>query len=254
MRSIVGLIAVFLLGCSGAPPSMPYPSGQRITVTAAYDTHAHVPGDEFLFSVVLPPEEVWIYTPAFKTNREGRISVYASHAQHEVDLEWNWINRDSADERDTVKNDPFYLPWYSGKRGDGRRAMYTPTESQISSGDWYRVGYPQEQFTQSVSKGKQRFYCMRSVFRRGGRTTWDREHQPSGFNGPSFSVYDTCPFRTTDNRDAYLRFSMSFWIPEQELANNPNALDVRLDAMDAWLKPMWDSLEVMPKAYQFDAP
>lgn len=250
------IFSLFLLlaGCESAPPSIPYSVGQRIRVTAAYDTHVHKQGDEYLFSLILPQEEEWIYTPKYEMERSGIISTYAKHARREVTIEWNWINRYSATTKNVIKETPFYLPWYSGQKGDGRRVAYAPTGEQIKSGDWYRVGYPQRQFNQSMYKGNNKFYCVRSVVRRGGRTTWDQEHQPSIYSGPTFEIYDACPFRTTDGRDAYLMLSIILSILEKELASNPNALDERLDAMDAWLKPMWDSLEVMPKAYQFDAP
>jgi hypothetical protein len=249
---LIGIIALMVVGCTLPAKYATYPAGKPIRVTAGYTTREHTDGDEFVFSTVLPLRDDWSYSTTYPTEKSGRINASGGKSNRELKFEWIWISKSSPETENTIKEKEIYLPWYSDKKGDGTRISYTPTERQIKSGDWYSVGYPQKQFHQSMYKSSKKYYCVRSVFRRGGRTTWDQEHGAP--DGASYSIYDTCPFRTTDGRDAYFKITSGFWVSKEEFAANPKVLDEKLAALDEFLQPSWDSLEVMPQAYQFDVP
>lgn len=257
-----GLLIVFwvcvLMGCSSQPISKVYPQDQRIVVKAGYSELGHKTlGDEFVFSLMLPEEE-WVYDPKSEGPLMGFLRVYGRHSQRSLRIDWIWINRESAEMQKTIGGeDPYYLPWYSGVKGDGSRMPYTPTENQLRYGDWHRGGYSQRQFSQVIYKGRKSFYCVRTVTRRGEYTPPPKAYTAqylAQVRQGIYGVFDTCPFRTVDNRDAYFKVSVSFNVTNDDIAANPNIVDTNLAALDEWLKPLWDSLEVMPQAYQFEAP
>ena len=94
---------------------------------------------------------------------------------------------------------------------------------------------------------------MRTLTRSGRYTPPVKDYTPeylAQVREGSYGVFDTCPFRTTDNKDAY--FKVSFNVTGDDIAANPKIIEANLEALDEWLKPMWDSVEIMPKAYQFE--
>lgn len=257
MKVITITLLILMAGCQSSSQYLVYPVGERIVVKAGYKTPGKKIGDEFVFSVILPEDE-WVYSVESETERYGYLKPYGRHSRKELMIEWIWIDRESADTQQTINGeDPYYLPWYSGVKGDGTRIRYTPTENQLRYGDWHRGGYPQTQFRQVVYKGKQQFYCVRTVNRRGGYTRSPEEYTEEYFTEVregQYGIFDTCPFRTTDGRDAYFKISVRFNVSDEDIAVNPAIIEDNLKALDEWLKPLWDSLEVMPTAYQFTAP
>lgn len=257
MKVITLIFLALIAGCQSKSTFDVYPVGERIVVKAGYKTPGKKIGDEFVFSVILPEDE-WVYYVDAKTTLKGYLDPYGRHSRKELMIEWIWINRESADTQHTIKGeDPYYLPWYSNVKGDGARIRYTPTENQLRYGDWHRGGYPQRRFSQSVYKGKQQLYCVRTVFRVGRYTRPPEEYTEKYFaqvREGLYEVYDTCPFRTTDGRDAYFKVTAAFNVSDEDIAANPAIVEDNLKGLDKWLKPLWDSLEIMPTAYQFTAP
>lgn len=250
MNLIFGIsIAVLLAGCTAPAKYVAFPANQRIHVTKAYSMPFHEIGDEFVFSLKLPPQDQWRYPLDSDMQRRGYISAHAPNLKRELMIQWIWINMSSPMAKNTLAKDPVYLPWHTGQIGSGERVPYVPTERQLKSGDWYRVGYPQELFHQAVWVGKDKMYCVRSLFRRGGRTTWD---QQSGVpEGAGYSLHVACPFHTTDGRDAWFKISTGYGITADELKMNPGIVEEKLAFIDAMLQPIWDTLEIMPGAIQF---
>ncbi len=256
----IKLMVFFLImmgGCASVPPDLVYPVGKRIVVTTGYDDYGRrAVGKDFAFSVILPPDE-WSYYAKSTAASMGYLSPYGRNNRKELMIEWLWIIRDSAETQETLKETPYYLPWYSGVKSDGSRIFYTPTESQLRYGDWHRGGYSQIQFMQVVYKGKKPLYCVRTLTRRGGYTPpvkdYTLEYLAQTREG-LYGVFDVCPFRTMDNKDAYFKVSVKFNVTAADIAANPQVIEDNLKSLDEWLKPMWDSVEIMPKAYQFEEP
>ncbi|MFN3714349.1 MAG: hypothetical protein ACK4SX_11890 [Alcanivoracaceae bacterium] len=257
MKKLVTLFLVLLSGCHATPRFDVYPNGERIVVKSGYSVGPRKTGQEYVFSVILPDDE-WTYSVNAEATLKGYLKPYGQESQRTLGVEWIWIDRESADTLETIsEKDPYYLPWYSGIKGDGTRILYRPTENQLRYGDWHRGGYPQTQFRQVVYKGKEQFYCVRTVNRRGRYTRPPEEYTEEYFaqiREGQYGVFDTCPFRTTDGRDAYFKISVRFNVSDEDIAANPAIIEGNLQALDEWLKPLWDSLEIMPTAYQFTAP
>jgi hypothetical protein len=256
MKKLVTLLLVFLVGCHATPRFDVYPNGERIVVTAGYQTPGKRMGDEFVFSVTLPDDE-WVYFVNAKAEIKGYLAPHGRYSRKTLGIEWIWIDREFHGTQQTISESPYYFPWYSGIKGDGARIPYRPTENQLRYGDWHRGGYPQTQFRQIVYMGEDRLYCVRTVNRRGRYTRPPEEYSDEYFaeaREGQYGVFDTCPFRTTDGRDAYFKVSIRFNVSDEDIAANPNVIEDNLQALDAWLKPLWDSLEIMPAAYQFTAP
>ena len=256
MKKIAIFLLILMVGCQSSTEYRVYPVGERIVVKAGYKTPGKTIGDEFVFSVILPNDE-WVYYADAKTTLKGYISPRGQHSRKTLMIEWIWIDRDFHGTQQTISESPYYFPWYSGVKGDGGRIPYRPAESQLRYGDWHRGGYSQLQFTQAVYRGKQQFYCIRAITRRGSYTRPPEVYTEEYFSQVregQYGVYDTCPFRTTDGRDAYFKVTASFNVSDDDISANPNVIEDNLQALDEWLKPLWDSLEIMPTAYQFTAP
>lgn len=256
MKKYLLVFFLILSGCSFGPDYLVYPNNERIKVTAGYKFPGKEKGDEFVFSTVLPDDE-WSYYAKGKEYSYGYLSPFGRKSRKEIMVEWIWINKQHIGTQQTIRESPFYLPWYSDVKGDGGRIPYIPTENQLRYGDWHRGGYPQMQFYQTLYKGKQKFYCVRAVTRSGGYTKPPEEYTAAYFaqiREGLYGVYDTCPFRTTDGRDAYFKVTAHFNVSNDDIATNPAIIDDNLKALDEWLKPIWDSLEITPIAYQFDPP
>lgn len=118
------------------------------------------------------------------------------------------------------------------------------------------MGYPQRLYYDPMLKGKSQLYCIRALITRSGIVAWDAEQGTASLipRNAAFELYYTCPLRTLDGRDAYFKIDTGFYVYGEELASNPNILDERLAEIDAWLEPTWQSLVLMPQAYQFDPP
>lgn len=256
-RALIGLFLALVAGCTSVPPDLVYPVGQRIVVTTGYDEYGRrAIGKDFAFSVILPSDE-WSYYAKSQAASMGYLRPYGRQSRKELGIEWLWINRASTETEKTLKKSPYYFPWYTGVKGDASRIPYTPTETQLRYGDWHRAGYSQVQFRQVVYRGKKPLYCVRTLTRRGHYTPPVEDYTPeylAQVREGLYGVFDTCPFRTTDNKDAYFKVSVSFNVTTADIAANPQVIEDNLKALDEWLKPMWDSLEIMPKAYQFELP
>lgn len=256
MKKCMILLLMFMAGCQSSLGYRIYPNGERIVVKSGYKTPGKIIGDEFVFSVILPDDE-WVYNADAQSELKGYLKPYGRHIRKELMIEWIWIDRDFHGTQHTIQERPYYFPWYSGVKGDGSRIPYRPTESQLRYGDWHRGGYSQLQFTQAVYRGKQQFYCIRAITRRGSYTRPPEayiEEYFSQIREGQYGVFDTCPFRTTDGRDAYFKISVRFNVSDEDIAANPAIIEGNLQALDEWLKPLWDSLEIMPTAYQFTVP
>src|SRR5690554_3349207 len=256
MKRIAIFLLILMAGCQSSLGYRVYPSGERIVVMAGYSFGPREMGDEFVFSLILPDDE-WEYNADAKAELKGYLKPHGRHSRKTLMIEWIWIDREFHGTQQTISEAPYYFPWYSGIKGDGARIPYRPTENQLRYGDWHRGGYPQRQFRQAVYKGKEQFYCVRTVFRVGRYTEPPEEYTEEYFaqvREGLYEVYDTCPFRTTDGRDSYFKVTAAFNVFDEDIAANPEIVEDNLKGLDAWLKPLWGSLEIMPTVYQFTAP
>src|SRR5690554_3408457 len=141
MKVITLIFLVLIAGCQSKSTFDVYPVGERIVVAAGYQTPGKKKGDEYVFSVILPKDE-WVYSVNSETALYGYLKPHGRHSRKELMIEWIWINRESVDTQQTINGeDSYYLPWYSGIKGDGARIPYRPTENQLRYGDWHRGGY-----------------------------------------------------------------------------------------------------------------
>lgn len=254
MKVIVLMIVIAaLMGCKTSAQSAVYLPGQHVRVTSAYSPGSHKEGTELNFLVRLPTTDSWSYSPRNKTKSSGLIVVEGIAQGVGITYSWSWFDRMSPHvQKDIREGRLLHLPWYTGHKGDGSRISYVPTEEQLKSGDWYSVGYPQPQFIQSMYKGKNHFYCVRALIKRSGRSTFAQQQGAPA--GAAYSVNDFCGFRTIDGRDAVFSIKTGFFVSAEAAAVDPIIVDKKLAEVDALLQPSWDSLEVMPLAYQFDLP
>lgn len=253
MKFFTILCLIFITaGCSTShlPDFVEYPTGQPIVVTIGDNIQQHVAGDEFVFSVVLPENDRWTYPRKYPSANKGYIYPHGQVSRRELDMRWEWVAKRFIP--NYIKRVDFYFPWYSGIKGDGQRVYYVPTEVDLRYNEWYQSGYPQRQYTQSIYKGHKNYYCIRELTRRVGGSMQD---QKNGIPMDGhYIIYDECPFRFRDGRDAYFSLKTSFWITGQQIAENSNIIDEKIAELDAFVQPVWDSLIFSPKAYQFDPP
>lgn len=247
------MVLAAMAGCTTPAPSAVYVPGQKVSVTSTYSTAGHKEGTEFNFSVRLPTTDSWTYSPRYKTESSGLIVVEGIAHGVGITYSWSWFDRMSPHaQKDLREGVLLHLPWYTGHKGDGSRIPYVPTEEQLKSRDWYSVGYPQPQFIQSMYRGKKPFYCVRALVKRSGRSTFAQQQGAPA--GAAYAVNDFCGFRTTDGRDAVFSIKTGFFVSAEAATADPIIVDKKLAEIDALLQPSWDSLEVMPIAYQFELP
>ena len=252
---VVALMIVIaaLMGCTTPAPSAVYLPGQQVRVTSAYSTGSKKEGAEFNFLIRLPTMDSWTYTPRYKMESSGLIVIEGIAKGTGITYSWSWFDRMSPHmQKNLREGNLLHLPWYTGRKGDGSRIPYVPTEEQLKSGDWYSVGYPQAQFTQSMYKGKNSFYCVRALIQRSGRNTFAQQQDVPA--GAAYAVNYFCGFRTTDGRDAVFSIKTGFFVSAEAATVDPIIVDRKLAEIDAMLQSSWDSLEVMPLAYQFEEP
>lgn len=253
MRVLLVMAACLsFVGCFHLDSEGRYSDGNRVTVSSGYGIGLRVSGDEYVFSLKMPPGEDWSYLRKYNSLERGYIKSRGVVSGKELMVEWEWL--DLSKEQRAMKRFPFFQPWYTGVKGTGERVPYVPTELELSSGDWYRSGYPHPQFFQALSLGDKQYYCVRTLVQERGPTSWDRQIAGGMGDWRVYASIISCPFRTLDGRNAYLRVENRFLVTGEESSANPNALEDHLTALDLWLNPMWDSLEVMPTAYQFYVP
>jgi hypothetical protein len=116
IRALMMCLAGFLIGCNSTPSWKVYPNNQRIMVTTGYDEYGpRAIGKDLAFSVILPPDE-WSYYSKSDATSMGYLNPYGRKNRKELMIEWRWINRNSAETKETINGDaPYYLPWYSGR-------------------------------------------------------------------------------------------------------------------------------------------
>lgn len=98
----------FLSGCTASAKYVAFPIDQRIHVTKAYSMPAHREGDEFVFSLILPPQDQWRYPSDSRMQRKGYLDVYAPNLKRELMIQWIWINMNSPMAKNTLVACPFH--------------------------------------------------------------------------------------------------------------------------------------------------
>jgi len=267
---IIGAFLLVLFGCGGRSiRHVPTVANERISITTSYDADvmARQSGDRFAFSFIIPNNVNWTYTeldPGLflggfeSTKNKGYIVFFGVNEYfNRLVLEWRWRSVGAIEHEWVDEPDWIMIPWYKDITPDiGTRIYYTPRESELRYGDWYRLGYPQTLFKDIVRKGPQDFYCVRVVFNRSGSADWDSESGTMTIKNQdtAVNVHYECPFRTIDGLNALFKIETGFQVTEQELLASHQIIDDRLDALDLWLEPLWETLVIDSRAYQFDAP
>lgn len=241
--------------CDGLEKS--YAIDERIEVTAGYRVHHNEierwrAGDELVFSVILPADEQWLPGDIYRLNARGSLKVVGEESGQRLNIGWRWIALETELERINQSANPygvFYLPWYTEATGDidKRYADFPPRQTVSDPLPPYRN---QIVFLQPF-KLADRHYCIRTVAYRHESDSAEHSNAESFFY---YFIYDICPFRTLDGRDAYLDIQFDFRVSEKELNTDPSYVDNWLDAWDQRFSPAWNSLVVMPQAYQFELP
>lgn len=247
MRKHSPLICFFFLaGCA----SIDFTPNKVWRVTGGYipNRSVHARGDEFLFSLV-PPAGKWGYArgkPWFQPDN-GLIS-FTSPGYPDLDFEWLW--RSDFAVKSDLEQTPYIAPWINGTDPKMERVPYTPTERQIKSGDWNQPGYSQTQWHQFRYFGKKPYYCLTTLSKsREGLIAFEGQRS-NPFNAYWYTI--SCPFRLTDGRNARLNVHSRFSITDEKLQANPHRIEENLVYIDKILEPTWNSLIVMPQAYQFE--
>lgn len=246
MRNIFQLIIILLTtGCS----SIEFAPNKVYRVTGGYTpgAYSHPSGDEFLFSIS-PPAGEWAYVkskPWFR-NDHARIE-FESKKGKLVTFFWFW-KPDIELERDAA-NIPYVAPWRSGAPAGMGRMPYIPTERQLKSGDWEQPGYRQSQWHDFRYFGERRYFCMTSLAKsREGLIEYGGVKQEP-FNLYWYSI--SCPFRVENRRTGAFVVHVNFSITDQQFKEHPERVDMNIEFIDKMLEPSWNSLAVIPGAYQF---
>lgn len=249
MRRILALVAVVgLAGCS----SIEVAPGKVYRVMGGYAPvrSGFIDGEEFQFSLV-PPKGKWAYVRSKPWTRlsAGRIQ-FISETGSAIRFSWNW-NSDIQLESN-LKSRPHLAPWLYGPDPVMSRVPYVPTDRQLKSGDWGQPGYSQRQWHHFRYLGVKRYYCLTTLIkRREGMIEWgDTKQEP--YNDYSYII--SCPFRLTDGRHSSFIVRAGFSLTDEQLRNDPTRVDRNVEIIDALLEPTWNSLEIMPAAYQFRPP
>lgn len=271
MRRSVLISLLLLAGCVSRDIVTFSPKqGERITIASGYEFQpktVRVGGNEFVFSFVPPTDRDWNHTYAvFKVfpdpKKAGYVVLNSDGKYGELYFEWYWIHAGAIK---NIKNsdDPIVLtarPWYTGVTGViGQRLYFTPNARALRYRDWYSMGFKQNFFADTVQRGPANYYCGRAVSTNSGALVWDDERKEASIlpKDANWIVEYGCPFRTMDGRDGYWRLTTNIRISGQDTTatrDRAKLLDERLAALDLWLEPMWQSLVIMPQAYQFNPP
>lgn len=209
-------------------------------------------GNEFAYAFSAPAGLGWEYMDSHSNNKlnSGRISwglkgVIDSGA----DFSWSWL--DAQNKQQLIDRKSTEVPWYTGVTAKLGRIAYVPNESDKVN--WNRSGYPQTLWEEDLWVGQnKRYYCGRSIVRRGHETAYLAQQGISSIVNYSYGY--GCYFRYTDGRDGLFNATTGWNLTSQELAANPNIVEERIAAFDKTLGPVWDTLEFNPMAYQFDLP
>lgn len=241
------LLAVLLLanGCA----SVEYSPQKVYRVTGGYKpgVYSHLSGTEFLFSL-LPPAGEWGHRkdkPWFRD--DYAIVQFENKAGKRIQFEWNWQS-DTALERNLADN-PYLAPWRNGAPAWTGRVQYKPTERQLKSGDWSQPGYRQLQWHDFRYFGDKRYFCMTALAKsRQGLIEY------GGVKQEPYNAFDyiiSCPFRVQDRRNGVFIVRTGFSITDQQLKEYPERVNQNIEFIDKMLMPCWNSLTVIPGAYQF---
>ena len=267
---ILTLFLLLVSGCGGLKVrQVSAVPGERFNITTSYDANfvGRQPGDRFAVSFVLPEGAAWtyyemkggIFSDEFaSTENRGYLQLYGGSPYfNPFNVQWHWLNPGTIKNEWVDPQDWIMIPWYKDITPDiGARIPYTPREASLRYGDWYRLGYPQTMFKDLMEKGDSGIYCVRVVFNRSGSADWNPETEVMTIKDQDTSLYVRyeCPFRTIDGLNALFTVDTGVRIYEHELKASHQVIDDRLDEIDQWLEPMWQSLVVSPDAYQFEQP
>lgn len=219
-----------------------YTKGNRVEVTSGHREtnnvhHLNSAGSEFVFSVVLPVDEEWIPNDRFRLDSRGSLSAQGKNSGMSVLIDWSWTLKDyeirylerlKSVEKGISRISPIYLPWYTGEVGEiGRKQFYNLPDS----GGENSIIYIEPLLISN------KYYCIKKV----------RFRNISGIN--RYYIDERCPFRTLDGRDAFLTFSYFF---DSDFILSQTQLNERADEWDQYFSVVWESLIIMPEAYQFE--
>lgn len=250
-KKVIALFALLTMqGCMAVRSE--YEPEKVYRVTGGYATGSQKKGNEFLFALKAPMGE-WRYhfrqSPLFDKTNFGYVAFY-NPAGNKIDFRWHWSSkRDIAS--DAVSN-PKSLPWYSGTEIQLGR---TPEQPEDTRSDYRGCKGPacsRVLWRQFQLLGSNRYYCGSSL-----RRSWIPLFDDGNRKFPGRFSYDYiiyCPFRLLDGRNANLIVTSGFGITPEQLADNPDRPDENVAIIDRMLERTWDSLEVMPQAYQFEPP
>lgn len=242
---ILIIVSLLIMSCS----SIEYSPQKVYKVTGGYieGRYSHPAGSEFLFSLS-PPAGEWGHRkdkPWFRD--DYGIIQFENKRGMEIQFEWYW-QPDAALERDFAEI-PYAAPWRSGPPADMGRVPYKPTKRQLESGDWDQPGYRQAQWHDFRYFGEKRYFCMRALARsREGLIEYGSvKREP--YNLYWYTI--SCPFRVEDRRTGVFIVRSGFSLNDQQLKAHPERVDQNIEFIDKMLEPSWNSLTVVPGAYQF---
>ncbi len=97
-----------------------------------------------------------------------------------------------------------------------------------------------------------RYLCSENLHRIGGinRTA-------EGISNADYDIFPInfyCAFNYTDGRMGSFVIDTTFTVNHKDLAADPDRVDKNVALVEDFLKPIFDSLEVNPKAYQYEPP
>ena len=241
-------LGILMTGCA-AKPVTEYATGKVYRVTGNPNYYGERKGTEFMFAVS-PPQGDWYHTANGFLGLNRTMISFEKPTGGGFDFRWHWGNVDQ--EKQWTQEDPLRRPWDSGATLDFARIPYQPTEGQLLYGTWSQPGYRQKQWQQYAFFGAKRIYCFKSLDKTNNRGTYNQQQgQPIML---SYGYTVGCPYRLTDGRVATFVANTGFGISPEQLAANPNRVDENITIIDNLLQHTFDTLEVMPQAYQFNLP
>lgn len=268
-RLLIIVFTLFLVSSCAGVRHVAVAEGERIVVSTTYDKASGARGkrsDEFAYSFI-PPEGVDWYDremdpglfQGYQSDRNwGYIYLIGDSPYfNKLKTEWFWLSAKSIESDIAYPDEWVLVPWFVNISPEiGTRTPYTLRENESEDGDWYRMGYGQTIFSDLMSKGAANIYCERMLYTPSGTAIWD---ESTGIitvasKNTAFVVKYDCPFRTESGLSVLFRIESGFYVRGEEIQADYGVIEDRLNELDDWLKPMWQSLVIRPDAYQFDPP
>lgn len=233
-----------------------YTFNDRVVVTADPNkVRLGSKGDELVFAFNPPPGFIWTVNIKNRWGEPIRSGYITLNGHRESDglfrqikASWYWYTKPEDKEKAKQALQKRLMSEFDGNK----KSYYQPSERELKE-RWNQAGYEQILWFKSKRLGEnKRYLCSESLDRIGGINRTEE-----GISNASYDIFPInfyCTFNYTDGRMGSLSIETTFTVNHKDLAADPDRVDKNVALVEEFLKPIFDSLEVNPKAYQYEAP